>query len=244
MKLTDFPEIILATSKTSDGNMSYTQGDQKEVIENRKKFLDSNKIPSSNTVVMRVQHETKVTRVEKSDLGKGVFDLDSALKVDALITNEINIYLFLLTADCLPISLYNPKNKAIGLIHAGWKGLDLGIINNTVQTMGTEFGTKPNNLLAFIGPSIGPCCYENSPTFEPKNNPKWQPFIKQENDNFSLDLWSYAEKQLKDAGVLVENIENPKICTYHSDEYFSHRRAEDQKLPNDYRFATILGIKK
>lgn len=244
MKLSDFPEIILATSKVSDKNLSFVQGDQKEVLENRKKFLNSNKISLDNTTVLHVQHGIKVVRVKKSDLGKGVFDLESALKVDALITNEPGINLFLLTADCLPISLYDPGNKAIGLIHAGWKGLDLEIINKTIKMMLAKFGTKPNNLVALIGPSIGPCCYKNSPTFIQKNDPKWQSFIKLENNNFILDLWSFAENQLKEARVLSENIENPKICTYHSSEYFSHRKADDEKLPHDYRFATIIGIKK
>lgn len=243
MNLSQFPEIILATSKASDGNLSFAQGDKKEVLENRKKFLNSNQISLDNTTVMRVQHGIKVARAKKSDLGKGVFDLESALKVDALITNEPSINLFLSVADCLPISLYDTGNKAIGLIHAGWKGLDLGIINNIIKIMRTEFGTKPDTLAAYIGPSIGPCCYKNSPTFTQKSDPKWQPFIKQENGSFGLDLWSFAESQLKEAGVLAKNIENPKVCTYHSKEYFSHRKAEDKKFSHDYRFATVLGLK-
>lgn len=243
MKLSDFPKIIIATSRISSGNMSFARGDESKVLKNREKFLNSCKVSSKSVVVMHTQHGNQIMNVGKKQLERGAYRIENAVKVDALITNETNINLFLLTADCLPISLYDSKNKAIGLIHAGWRGLDLGIINNTIKMMQAEFGTKPNNLLAYIGPSIGPCCYKNSLTFAQKDDPKWQPFILRENDSFCLDLWSFANNQLEEAGILSENIENPKICTYHSGKYFSHHWAEDEKSSRNYRFATILGLK-
>lgn len=238
-----FPEIVFATSKVSNNNLSFVQGNPKEVLENRKKFLNSKGISLDSTIVMSVQHGSQVLNVGKNHLGKGAYQIEDALQVDVLITNKLGINLFLLTADCLPISLYDPKNKAIGLIHAGWKGLDLGIIKVIVEKMTIEFKTSPKDLVAHIGPSIGPCCYNGFPDIKQKNDPKWEAYIFQDKEGFGLDLWSFAHDQLKQSGLLTENIENSKTCTYHSGEYFSHRKFEVEKLENDYRFATVLGLK-
>lgn len=142
---------------------------------------------------------------------------DSNTMADGMITNKTNIYLMLKVADCIPIGLYDPKNHAIGLIHVGRRGLATGIIKNAIKKMVENFDSKPKDLIVQFGPSIGPCCYR-------------------------LDLWKQTEDQLVNLGVLKKNIDNPRICTYHTKEYFSHRRSEDQKLP-DHRFVTILGLK-
>lgn len=218
MKLSDFPEIMLVSSNVSDGNMKFAQGNPKETLENRIKFLNKVGISLDNVVDTNVQHGVKIQRVGKNDLKKGAYEDSSALKVDGLITDEIDVYLFLTIADCLPISIYDPKNKAISLVHGGWKGLDEEIISKAISKMQTEFNSNPKDLIVYIGPSIGPCHYRK-------------------------DLWQQAEDQLINIGVLKENIENSRICTYENAEYFSHRKADDEKLIHDYRFATVLGIK-
>lgn len=217
MKLTDFPEIILATSKASDGNMKFSQGDPKETLENRIKFLHNLNISLDSIVDANVQHGIKIRSVGKKDLKEGAYEDTTALKVDGLITNEPGTFLFLTIADCLPITIYDPNNKVICLVHAGWRGLDEEIAAQAVNNMQKEFNTNPKDLIVYIGPSIGPCHYKK-------------------------DLWQQAENQLINLGVLKENIENSKICTYENTEYFSHRKADDEKLDQDYRFATILGI--
>lgn len=218
MDLSQFPELIIATSKSSDGNMKFSQGNQKETLENRLMFLKKLGISLDSVVDTNVRHGNRILRVGKNDLKKGAYDDSAALKVDGLITNERGVNLFLTIADCLPIFIYDPSNKAIGLIHAGRRGLDSGVIKNAVDKMKSEFNSNPKNLVIAIGPSIGPCHYKK-------------------------DLWKQANEQLLKTAALKENIDNPKICTYEGEEYFSHRRSEDQKLPNDFRFATVLGIK-
>lgn len=218
MKLSDFPEIILATSKASDGNMKFAQGSQQETLDNRIKFLNNFGISLNSVVDTNVQHGNKILKVGKNDLKNGAYEDKTALKVDGLITNEQGVYLFLTIADCLPIAVYDPKNKAIGLIHAGLRGLDMAIIEKAVSKMKGQFNTNSNDLIVQIGPSIGHCHYRK-------------------------DLWKQAENQLINLGIIKENINNPKICTYESKDYFSHRKAEDKKFSHDYRFATILGLR-
>jgi len=84
---------------------------------------------------------------------------------DAIITAEKNMGIGVVTADCLPLVLYDTKNHAIGVIHAGWRGLSGKIISNTVRKMKKTFGTKSAELEVYFGPSAGVCCYEVQPDF-------------------------------------------------------------------------------
>lgn len=138
-------------------------------------------------------------------------------EADGLITNKAEVYLMMKIADCMAIGFYDPKHHVIGIAHVGWQGLEKEIIKEMVENMKDNFDTNPKELFIQISPSIGPCHYR-------------------------LDIWTKAEKQLISCGILKENFDNPKICTYESKEYFSHRRSEDQNLP-EYRFVTILGLK-
>lgn len=201
--------MIFVSSKISDGNMSFEYGNLKlkEVLENRKKFLK--KLGIKNAFEVKQIHGNNVVIVEDP--------LKPATAADGMITNKPGIFLMVKTADCIPIAFYDPKNKTVGLIHVGYKGLEKGIIKNTIKLLQKTFNTNPQVLEVKFGPSIGPCHYR-------------------------LDLWKEAENQLISFGVLQKNVDNPKICTYENKDYFSHRRAENNNLP-DSRFVTILGLK-
>jgi len=197
--------MIFVTSKTSDGNMDFRFGEYKKVLENRKKFF--NKLGVKNIVEVKQIHDNNVVLIEN------IVDPDTA--ADGMVTNH-NIYLMLRIADCIPIGLYDPTHQALGLVHAGSKGLEKSIIKNVLNQMKKNFKTNPKDLIVNFGPSIGPCHYK-------------------------MDLWTEAEKQLSEYGVLEKNIDNPKICTYESKDYFSHRRSQDFKTEGG-RFVTILGF--
>lgn len=225
-----YPQILFSYSKTKDGDMLKEQ--------HRQRFLKHFNIDPKNLITIHQVHNTNIVRVNKSKA------VNPATKADGLITDQPGIYLGILTADCLPIAFYDPTLSAIGLIHVGWKGLDQDIIHNLIQTMQHHFGSDPQDLLVKIGPSIGPCCYILS-DLKQKGDPKWQPYIgKGPDGSYILDLWSFAENQLVENRVLKENIANPKICTYHTNQYFSHRKVMDKKLSQDPRFITILGIRE
>lgn len=252
MTLGKYPKIIYAVSDAADGNMSYVRGDPDEALANRKKFLSKNKINLSQTVTTSLIHGIKIIRVGKNELGQGAKLGQTSQEADGIVTDQPGVFLFMLTADCLPISVYNPVKRAIGLFHAGRVGLYKGIIQQAIKAMADNFGSKPKDLLVGIGPSIGPCCYttvfdeshrERADFVDYFTNPEWKPFVKINQNKVTLDLWSYTETTLKEQGILPENIKNQRKCTYHSGKYFSHRRFEDKGLKNDYRFATVLGIK-
>ncbi len=85
---------------------------------------------------------------------------DSLLDGDALITSQKGLFLGIKTADCVPILLLDPVRGITAAVHAGWRGTVLRIAGKVVRTMKSEFGTQPSDLLAVLGPAIGPCCYE------------------------------------------------------------------------------------
>ncbi|MBI2195458.1 MAG: laccase domain-containing protein [Candidatus Levybacteria bacterium] len=143
--------------------------------------------------------------------------LDPLTEADGLIANNKNLFLIVKVADCMPIALYDKKHEVIALLHVGYKGLRNSAIKNALDKMRETFGTRPKNITVNIGPSIGPCHYR-------------------------MDIWKEAENQLIRSGVVKEKIENPRICTYESKDYFSHRKSGDEGSKDDPRFITILGL--
>lgn len=208
--------MIFVSSKISDGNMSTIKDDSSVAIRNRQLFLEKFGLKLNQVVNMFLEHKDKVVIVGKNDLGKGAFDLKNGISADGIITNQKGVFLMVMTGDCLPIGFYDPIKQIIALVHGSKKNLPSKIVDNTVTMFRDTFQSKPDNLVISIGPSIGPCCYD-------------------------MDLWSLVENKLKALGVSKENIHNFRVCTYHTNQYFSHRRASNQNQP-DFRFTTILGI--
>lgn len=264
MRLSDFPQVIFKTTTTSHGNMSFTKGDPKIAEKNRLKFFKEENINPDDVKFMHLDLKDNVIVVDKNSST----DLE---KADAAITQDKNLFLFMLTADCLPIALFDPGSESFALIHAGWQGLDLEIIKKTVNRMQNAFNTNPKDLIAKIGPSICSSCYTLLPGDHPlikkySDDKRWGKYIKvtetsvaeqllsrteilrlpsvaQDDMSYSIDLWSSAKDQLLAVGLVEENIENEKKCTYHSGKYFSHRKFSAEKLEYDYHIATVLGIR-
>ncbi len=157
---------------------------------------------------------------------------------DALITAETAIPLSIRTADCVPLLLADPVRRVVAAVHAGWRGTHAGIVRKTVETMGKEYDSRPDDILAAIGPAIGPCCYEVSPDvaqrFEPYL-PEWTGFGKTHLDLSSINRW-----QLLDAGLAPSHIDSePAQCTRcHADLYHSFRR--DAEFSG--RMHAVIGI--
>lgn len=156
--------------------------------------------------------------------------------VDALITNSREVALMTYHADCPSIFLLDPIRKAIGLAHAGWRGTVLEIAAKTAQKMNERYGSRPEDLLAGIGPSIGPCCFEVGEDvagifeamFPEYANDIVHPKTEgQTGDDgkWTVDLWEANRRILLDAGLREENITVTDLCTKCREEYFySHRR--------------------
>ncbi len=218
-------------------NVSFTRGDEREdVLENYRRIAGIFDVELSDIVVSHQTHTTNVKRVTKEDGGKGVvYDRDYE-NVDGLITNDKNLVLCTMYADCVPLYFVDVKNQAIGLSHSGWKGTAGQMGKRTLERMAEEFGTKPEEVYAAIGPSICVDCYEVS---EDVIEAFSRVFTEQEmtqicyikeNGKYQLNLWKANEMILLNAGVLKEHIEVTRLCTHcNSDRMFSHRKTGDKR---------------
>lgn len=139
---------------------------------------------------------------------------------DALLTNCPGVAVSVRTADCYPILLADARNRAVGAVHAGWRGTITHIIERSLEKMRAEFGTLPADVHAAIGPGIGACCYEVGEEvarqfgFDSRTH---------------LDLASENRKQLEAAGVAPRNIEALGVCTFcDAERFFSYRREKEK----------------
>ncbi len=218
-------------------NVSFTRGDKEEaVLENYRRIASIFDVNLSDVVVSHQTHTTNVMRVTREDGGKGVVFERDYQDIDGLITNEKNLVLCTMYADCVPLYFVDTKNQAIGLSHSGWKGTAGQMGKRTLERMAEEFGTKPEDVYAAIGPSICMDCYEVSAdvieafckvfTKEEMNIISYE----KENGKYQLDLWKANEIILLNAGVLPDHIEVTRLCTHcNSDRMFSHRRTGDRR---------------
>ncbi len=117
---------------------------------------------------------------------------------------------------------FDPVKKVIAAVHAGWKGLVQDISGEAIQIMQKRFGVNPANLIVGISPSLGPCCsFFTDP--EKELPPNFRPFIKY---NKCVDLWSFSVRQLELHGILPQQIELARVCTFcgGGGRFFSFRR--------------------
>ncbi len=218
-------------------NVSFTRGDEIDaVLENYRRIAGIFEVTLSDIVVSHQTHTTNVLRVTKEDGGKGVICDRNYEDVDGLITNEKNLVLCTMYADCVPLYFVDVKNKAIGLSHSGWKGTAGQMGKKTLERMAEEFGTRPEDVYAAIGPSICMDCYEVSLDVIKAFSLVFteaemsQICYQKENGKYQLDLWKANEIILLNAGVLKEHIQVTRLCTHcNSDRMFSHRRTGDKR---------------
>ncbi|MBU1668063.1 peptidoglycan editing factor PgeF [bacterium] len=214
----------------------HTNEEPNSIIKNRStlkqffgtmKFITANQTHSDNISVINQNHEQGWNNLE-----------DAIENCDALISNQKNIMLTILTADCVPILLFDPQQQVIAAIHAGWKGTKLAIAFKTVKKMQAAFNCNPKDILAGIAPSIGKCCYEVdwnvAQHFEHIENAYDNKGEKQ-----MLDLPHINKIQLLNAGLPTENIEMSNICTAcEVDDYFSYRKESGCSG----RFMSMIGL--
>lgn len=182
-------------------------------------------------------HSNIVNKVDKDNIGQ-------IIDGDAIITNEKNVPLLILTADCVPVVLVDKVNKAVGLVHAGWRGTYGKICSETLQSMKENYNTNTEDVVAIIGPSIGKCCYEVSYDLVEKFSallPNADEKIYEIRDEkYYLDLWEINTQILKEFGVLKSNIINMNICTScNCDRFFSYRKHDKTTK----RVGTFIEIK-
>ncbi|HEY4486058.1 MAG TPA: peptidoglycan editing factor PgeF, partial [Nitrospiria bacterium] len=148
---------------------------------------------------------------------------------DALITDRPGLALSVRTADCVPVLIWDIRRRAIGAVHAGWRGSMEAIAQKTVQALKTRYGCRPEDLSAAIGPAAGVCCYEvDGPVLRPLRERFgfWREIVREKGaDRGMLDLIEWNIRQLAESGLSSGKIRAADLCTICHPEHFpSYRR--------------------
>lgn len=211
-------------------NLNFGRGDSDEnVRENFRRFCTAAGFDFSTLVASSQDHRTFIRRVGAAHRGMGFGKPKDIKSVDGLITNENDVTLVTYYADCVPLFFFDPEKHAIGLAHAGWRGTVAQMGRKMAEAMSQEFGCRPCDLLAAVGPSIGSCCFEvDAPVyreFAKLSELRPQEFIvNKDDDKYMIDLWEANRRILLQAGLREEHISVAGLCTKcNSDWLFSHR---------------------
>ena len=217
-----FPEIIFGFS-TKIGmnrkepyffNMSYSVGDEKEIInENRRAFSKSIGIDYNSIAYQKQVHSDIAAIVEKSGVCR---------ESDAIITKKKNLGLAISTADCCGIFIYDPVQSLIAAVHSGWRGTEKRILLKVLKKLSAEFKSQPDDLICYLAPSISQQNYEVgkdvAELFEAK-------YLKSINNKFFLNIPEINKDILLNFGVRKNNIQVSRLCSYeYSSILHSYRR--------------------
>lgn len=206
-------------------NLSFTNDDRDRVLENYRRFAHAAGFPEDSMVMDNYEHGTTVYIVGKEELGRG-HTRSSLPPCDGLVTDEPGVTLVTGHADCMAFFFYDPAKKVIGLCHAGWRGA-LGRIGSEVVSKMRTLGSDPGNILAGVGPSICPKCFEVgedvAQMFEDAF-PHCPLRSVNEKGNPTIDLWQVALCQFMESGIVPEHVSLMGVCTKETDNLYSYRR--------------------
>jgi YfiH family protein len=177
--------------------------------------------------VIGAEHGARVQRV---DVPRGV-----VAHCDVLVTDRPGLPLLGTFADCYPLLLFDPGRRVLALAHAGWRGTTAGVAAAAVQALVAEYGCRPSDLVAGLGPGICGTCYEVGSDVAVRFDPA---VVSRREGRYFLDLGAALRRQLETAGVGAAVIHVHPACTRETPELASHRRC-----PDGTRFACIAAIR-
>ncbi len=166
-------------------------------------------------------HETRVALIDRVGPGGALLDVDS------VATNQAGVPLMTFSADCPLVLIYDPAARAVGLAHASWRCTVAEVAQRLVGLMASRFACRPPGMLAGIGPSAGPCCYEvkQDVLAAAADLPDAGSLLPRRGGRSYFDLWAANRAQLERAGLQSGNIETAGICTLcRNDLFYSYRR--------------------
>lgn len=217
--------LIHGSSSRDFGNMSYRWGAESDVTTNRQKFFRELGLSLSDGVMMNCEHGTGIGLVGKMERGAGMSPDSVGIAGDCLLTDQPGVVLCLLTADCVPMILYDPNRSMLALLHLGWRGTDRRLAELAVGQMTERCGTNPADLLAWLGPCIKSESYIFAEATQ-ASDPAWAGFVRRNHDGqYEIDLVGYNRAQLVQNGVREQNIESSPVDTALDTNYFSHYRS-------------------
>ncbi len=240
-----------------DLNLGFTRQDDAEAVrENRRRFLNSIGGEKFGGFALLQQRHTPIVRILRTlDETQNNFLQPAQMRGDGLLTDVPGILLTIQTADCIPVLLFDPVHRAIGALHAGWRGTLARIVERAVGSMRLLYGSDPKTIVAAIGPGVGPESYavgedlrhefESQFAYAPAlfhdvydSDPIREkypllfltaraPGHSPIGPQLHLDLWAANRQQLLDAGLSAENIDTLALDTAMNTESFFSYRAEN-----------------
>jgi len=209
----------------------FTADDSDNIEENYRRILTALKVEARPRFMTRQVHSDVVYFVANSDSN----ERDNFIKdTDGLITDRTDVVLMTYYADCVPLFFYDPVNHVGGVVHSGWKGTSKQIGKRAVEQLTEKFGTKPEDIIAGIGPSASKCCYEIdkqvTDAFGWMGNDLAQFLTPTEEDRFLIDLKGINRMILESAGIKSEAIETSEYCTMcNNDLLYSYRNEKPRQ---------------
>jgi len=199
-----------------------------------------------------LEHVVRVTQVhgagvrvlKQGETGPG--DVAERPAADAMVSNAPGLVLSVQVADCVPILMADPKTGVVAAVHAGWRGTCAGVARAAVEAMTREFDVRPADLVAAIGPSIGPCCYTVGRNVLDAfvaagagagEISRW--FVGNVDGPLQLDLWSANQDQLLRAGLRGDCVHLCRLCTKTHQEMFESYRVSGERAG---RMAALIAV--
>lgn len=206
------------------------QSDLFDRNQTRDEFLHQLGLKPEQLAYSRQVHENKILITDKPQYAEGY---------DAIITNKPSVYPCVTIADCTPVLIYDIKNKAVAAIHAGWRGTVAKIVTATLKAMQTNYGTKGEDCVAFIGACIGQYHFEVGEEVAAQFEQD-EKYFNHEKQKYFVDLKLANKKQLLLSGVCENNIEISGYCTIADNDQFYSYRYEKGKTG---RMLAVIGMK-
>ena len=209
-------------------NLGLSRGDSDEDLrENYRRFCAAVGTDVQRTVVSQQTHSENIRTVTEADAGKGVVRPRDYTDVDAMITDVPGLSLVVFSADCGTILLHDPVRRCIGAVHAGWRGAAMGLAAKTVLRMQEVYGTRPEDVLAALGPAIGSCCFETDDdvpeAMHQALGAEADPFMTRQGEKWHVDLKGINAQWLRRLGVTrIDVCEHCTACM--PQLYWSHRK--------------------
>lgn len=217
-------------------NLSFSRGDEKEAVEENFRRLAAALGREMQQFVFTDQtHTTNVRKVTAADAGKGLTKERDYRDVDGLITDEPGLVLSTFFADCVPLYFVDTAHHAIGLSHSGWRGTVKRMGAVTLAAMEKAYGTRPEEVICAIGPSICQDCYEVDGDVAEEfarefSSREREILIDKGKGKYQLDLWRANEIVLAEAGVWQEHLAVTNLCTCCNEKLlFSHRASQGKR---------------
>ena len=223
---------------------SYNKEANMEDLKYYKEVGDLFDITYENMIRIPQNHSDNIMIAKKEDGGSGVTRMEVSGDYDGIITNEKNLMLLVIVADCVPVYILDKKKQVIGMIHSGWRGTVNKITEKAIDLMKENYGSNVDDILIHFGPSICANCYEVGielidefkkfllcdeihKVFTP---------IKDKPEKYLLDVSESIKLSLLRYGIKEKNISKTDICTYHDNIFYSRR------LTSDKTKVTLTGI--